>query len=512
MNDPRLNDSELIDETLRQGFEDSWINGAPLPLADCLPDSETDSYLPTLEELVHIQLEFSWKAFRGGSGSRPTSIELLLDEFPSLRNPDVMGRLLEQETECRNRGGDTLGTDDNTAPAGAKLADQATIPPSTSGSDLADDQTLMAAISIDQPTLVGESISSIPPGTVPRINLEGYEVLGELGRGGMGVVYRALDTRLKRVVALKMVLAGVHADPEDLKRFQLEAEAVAQLQHPNIVQIHDVGEHEGRPFFSLEFVEGGELASKIAGEPQPHEEAAQLVETLSRAMHFAHERNIIHRDLKPANVLLTKDGQPKITDFGLAKRLEDDAGQTASGSIMGTPSYMSPEQAGRQQGQIGPPTDVYALGALLYCLLTGRPPFQSASVMDTVLQVLEKEPVPPHQLVPDLDRNLETITLKCLQKDPARRYQTAEEVADELERYLNHEPILARPVSALERAWRWCRRKAGSRRAAPGPGRLADWRHRRIVIVRRLGATTTRDCRNRTTPRTAAVPTGRRGR
>ena len=176
-------------------------------------------------------------------------------------------------------------------------------------------------------------------------------------------------------------------------------------------------------------------------------------------MHFAHERNIIHRDLKPANVLLTADGQPKITDFGLAKRLEDESGQTASGSIMGTPSYMSPEQAGRQQGKIGPPTDVYALGALLYCLLTGRPPFQSSSVMDTVLQVLEKEPVPPHQLVPGLDKNLETITLKCLQKDPGRRYQTAEEVADELQRFINHEPILARPVSAPERAWRWCRRK-----------------------------------------------------
>ena len=275
----------------------------------------------------------------------------------------------------------------------------------------------------------------------------------------MGVVYRALDVRLKRVVALKMVLAGVHADPGDLKRFQLEAEAVAQLQHPNIVQIHDVGEHEGKPYFSLEFVEGGELASQIAGEPQPPDEAARLVETLSRAMQFAHERNIIHRDLKPANVLLTADGQPKITDFGLAKRLEDDSGQTASGSIMGTPSYMAPEQAGGHQARIGPQADVYALGAVLYCLLTGRPPFQSANVMDTVLQVLEQEPVPPRQLVTGLDKNLETITLKCLQKDPARRYQAAEEMAEELKRYLNDEPILARPVGIAERTWRWCRRK-----------------------------------------------------
>ncbi|MDC0176279.1 protein kinase [Planctomycetaceae bacterium] len=480
MNDPRLNDSDLVDETLRRRFEEAWINGAPLPIADCLPDPEADSYLSTLEELVHIQLEFAWKTHRSGSNSQPSSVETLMEEFPSLCLPDVIERLQKQESECRNRAADTIGTnaiDDTNPVISSELSDQATIPPTattvglppvsdqatipppTSGGDLADDQTLVAAVSVDHPTVVDESISKIPAGAVPQIDLEGYELLGELGRGGMGVVYRALDTRLKRVVALKMVLAGVHADPEDLKRFQLEAEAVAQLQHPNIVQIHDVGEHEGRPYFSLEFVEGGELASRIAGEPQPPEEAAQLVETLSRAMHFAHERNIIHRDLKPANVLLTADGQPKITDFGLAKRLEDESGQTASGSIMGTPSYMSPEQAGRQQGKIGPPTDVYALGALLYCLLTGRPPFQSSSVMDTVLQVLEKEPVPPHQLVPGLDKNLETITLKCLQKDPGRRYQTAEEVADELQRFINHEPILARPVSAPERAWRWCRRK-----------------------------------------------------
>ncbi|HAA48794.1 MAG TPA: hypothetical protein DCE43_03695 [Planctomycetaceae bacterium] len=462
MNDPRLNDSDLVDETLRRRFEEAWINGAPLPIADCLPDPEADSYLSTLEELVHIQLEFAWKTHRPGSDTHPPAVESLLEEFPPLDLPDVIERLRKQESECRNRAADTIGTnaiDDTNPVVSSELSDQATIPPPPSGGNLADDQTLVAAVSVDHPTVVDESISKIPAGTVPQIDLEGYELLGELGRGGMGVVYRALDTRLKRVVALKMVLAGVHADPDELKRFQLEAEAVAQLQHPNIVQIHDVGEHEGRPYFSLEFVEGGELASQIAGEPQPPEEAAQLVETLSRAMHFAHERNIIHRDLKPANVLLTADGQPKITDFGLAKRLEDESGQTASGSIMGTPSYMSPEQAGRQQGQIGPPTDVYALGALLYCLLTGRPPFQSSSVMDTVLQVLEKEPVPPHQLVPGLDKNLETITLKCLQKDPGRRYQTAEEVADELQRFINHEPILARPVSAPERAWRWCRRK-----------------------------------------------------
>ncbi len=481
---PPSEHSMLVNQPLRQRYESSWTSGSPLALSECLPEEGSGQYLPTLEELVHIQLEFAWKAYAAGTGTRPASVGSLLDEFPALRNPETLLQLLRQEFHCRTRAGDapsaedyrrdfpdldldrltvapgdTIGptaTDDTATipppPADAATipppaSDQATILPPSTGSNPSEDQTLQPSVSF------GETATS------PEIQLEGYEILGELGRGGMGVVYRALDVRLKRVVALKMILAGVHADPGDLKRFQLEAEAVAQLQHPNIVQIHDVGEHEGKPYFSLEFVEGGELASQIAGEPQPPDEAARLVETLSRAMQFAHQRNIIHRDLKPANVLLTADGQPKITDFGLAKRLEDDSGQTASGSIMGTPSYMAPEQAGGHQAQIRPQTDVYALGALLYCLLTGRPPFQSANVMDTVLQVLEQEPVPPRQLVTGLDKNLETITLKCLQKDPARRYQAAEEVADELKRYLNDEPILARPVGIAERTWRWCRRK-----------------------------------------------------
>ena len=460
--------------------------GAPQELAECLPESGTPEFLPTLEELVHIQLEFAWKTFAAGSSPRPGSVESLLEQFPALLDESVLPGVLRQEFHSRKQAGDqpsaadyaaafpdsdldqlttppgeTVGpsaSDDTATRAPVELASQATIPPPGSGSNLHDDQTLQPAISIGGPR-DGDTTPSMAPGDNPEIQLEGYEILGELGRGGMGVVYRALDLRLKRIVALKMVLAGAHADAAELQRFQLEAEAVAQLQHPNIVQIHDVGEHNGRPFLSLEFVGGGELASKIAGEPQPPDEAAELVETLSRAMHFAHQRNIIHRDLKPANVLLADDGQPKISDFGLAKRLEQDSAQTASGSIMGTPSYMAPEQAGDKQGRIGPQTDVYALGALLYCLLTGRPPFQSASVMDTVLQVLEQEPVPPRQLVQGLDRDLETITLKCLQKDPGRRYQSAEEVADELRRFQRGEPIQARPVGAVERGWRWCRRK-----------------------------------------------------
>ncbi len=221
----------------------------------------------------------------------------------------------------------------------------------------------------------------------------GYEILGELGRGGMGVVYKARQTALKRVVALKMILAGAHAGAGEVQRFRAEAEAVARLQHPGIVQVYEVGEHEGLPFFSLEFCPGGSLDRKLAGTPLKPKDAAQLVETLARAMHAAHEKNVLHRDLKSANVLLSESGQPKITDFGLAKKL-DEAGQTASGAIMGTPSYMAPEQAGGKSGQLGPAADIYALGAILYEALTGRPPFKAATALDTVMQVVADEPVP----------------------------------------------------------------------------------------------------------------------
>jgi WD40 repeat protein len=309
----------------------------------------------------------------------------------------------------------------------------------------------------EAPTLAAQP----PPGPAESVGPEvpGYELLGELGRGGMGVVYGARQTKLNRVVALKVVLAGGHAAEPDLARFRAEAEAVAQLQHPNIVQIHEVGEHHGLPYFSLEFCGGGSLEKKLGGTPQPPGEAAQLVETLARAVHYAHQRGIVHRDLKPANVLLTGDGTPKVTDFGLAKRLDGVAGQTASGSILGTPSYMAPEQAGGRRQQIGPATDVYALGAILYELLTGRPPFKAATPLDTVLQVLSDEPVPPARLQPQLPRDLETICLKCLAKDPHRRYASARALADDCRRFLDGRPIAARPVTAIERAVKWARRR-----------------------------------------------------
>jgi WD40 repeat protein len=300
-----------------------------------------------------------------------------------------------------------------------------------------------------------EPASTDGPAELPIV--AGYEILGELGRGAMGVVYKALQFNLNRLVALKMVLAGGHAAATDLVRFLAEAEAIAQLQHSHIVQIHEVGKHGGLPFLSLEYVDGGTLTQKLLGEPQQPREAARLIERLARAVHFAHQHGIVHRDIKPSNVLLTSDGVPKITDFGLAKRGAVGTGMTQTGAILGTPSYMAPEQAEAKK-EIGPAADTYSLGAIFYEMLTGRPPFRAPTPLDTVLQVISEEPVPPRQLQSKVPRDLETICLKCLQKDPRKRYASAEELADDLARFLADQPIVARPVGRLERAWRLCRR------------------------------------------------------
>ncbi len=291
-----------------------------------------------------------------------------------------------------------------------------------------------------------------------RVNVPGYVIIAEIGRGGMGVVYKARHIRLDRLVALKMILAGAHASPDHIARFHIEARAVAQIQHPGIVQIHDDGDHDGLPYFSLEFVPGGSLAQAIGGKPQPPRSAATMVMELCRAMMEAHARGIIHRDLKPANVLLTLDGKPKITDFGLAKQMEGDSHETRSGAIMGSPSYMAPEQAWGQISAIGPLSDQYALGAILYEMLVGRPPFQGANALETLELVRKQEPVPPKRLQPKLPTDLETICLKALQKDPVKRFPDAAAMADDLRRFLDGEPIVARPVGAPERLWRWCKR------------------------------------------------------
>jgi WD40 repeat protein/tRNA A-37 threonylcarbamoyl transferase component Bud32 len=286
----------------------------------------------------------------------------------------------------------------------------------------------------------------------------GYDILYELGRGGMGVVYKARQRSLNRLVALKMVLSGAHAGPTELDRFRSEAEAAAHVQHANLVQIYEIGEHEGRPFFSLELVDGGSLADLIKGHPQSPQLAAQMVETIARAAHAAHQAGIVHRDLKPANILLTPAGIPKITDFGLAKRL-DGAARTATGDILGTPIYMAPEQAAGRVHQIGPATDVYALGVILYEMLTGRPPFLSEVSLDIVRQVISDEPVSPSRLQPRLPRDLVTICLKCLEKDPKKRYATAAALADDLRRFLDGEPITARPTSRVQRVVKWAKRR-----------------------------------------------------
>ena len=306
-----------------------------------------------------------------------------------------------------------------------------------------------------------ESVA-LPPstaeGTAPApVQVLGYEILGELGRGAMGVVYRARQVKAGRLVALKMILAGVHAGRDELARFRSEAEAIARLQHPHIVQVHEVGEQDGLPFFSLELCPGGSLEKKLSGTPLPTQEAAALVEVLARAMQAAHQKGILHRDLKPANVLLAEDGTLKITDFGLAKKI-DEAGQTASGAVMGTPSYMAPEQAGGKSKDIGPWSDVWALGAILYECLTGRPPFKAATPLGTLEQLLYQEPVLPSRLQPRTPRDLETVCLTCLEKDPRKRYASAEDLADDLGRFLRGEPILARPTGRIERAWKFVRR------------------------------------------------------
>jgi WD40 repeat protein len=286
----------------------------------------------------------------------------------------------------------------------------------------------------------------------------GYEILAELGRGGMGVVYKARHLRLSRVVALKMILAGGHAAVSERLRFLGEAEVVASLQHANIVSLLEYGEHQGLPFFTLEFMPGGSLAHRLDGVPQPAREAARLIEQLARAIHYAHTRGIVHRDIKPGNILLAEDGTPKITDFGLARRGEPGSGLTATGEVLGTPSYMAPEQAGGKTKDAGPAADIYALGAILYECLTGRPPFRAANTVETVLQVVNQEAVSVRQVQPHTPVDLATVCHKCLQKEPNKRYASAQELAEDCVAFLEGKPIRARPVGKLERGWRWCRR------------------------------------------------------
>jgi tRNA A-37 threonylcarbamoyl transferase component Bud32 len=307
------------------------------------------------------------------------------------------------------------------------------------------------------------SATAIAPEAGVRLKYFGdYELLEEVARGGMGVVWKVRQTSLNRDVALKMIRAGALASPEEVQRFLREAEAAANLQHPNIVAIHEVGEHGGQHYFSMDYVAGRDLGAIVKDGPLPAWRAARYVKIIAEAIHFAHQRGTLHRDLKPQNVLIDAADQPRITDFGLAKIMKDDGRLTQSGVVMGSPSYMPPEQAAGRHGDIGPASDVYSLGAMLYELLTGRPPFRAATALATLRDVMEAEPAAPRRLLGTIPPDLETICLKCLEKAPAARYPTARALAEELDRFLKGEPIQARPASAVRKTVSWARRHPGA--------------------------------------------------
>ena len=298
-----------------------------------------------------------------------------------------------------------------------------------------------------------------PPPARTRVQYFGdYELIEEIARGGMGVVWKARQASLNRVVAIKMILAGKFAGESEVRRFHTEAEAAANLQHPNIVAIHEIGEFDGQHYFSMDYIEGQNLAERVGDCPMPATQAAALVKKIAEAVHYAHQRGTLHRDLKPSNVLIDAEGQPRITDFGLAKQLSRDTGLTQTGAVLGTPAYMPPEQAAGRNEQVGPASDVYSMGAMLYHLMTGRAPFVAETPAATLRKAMEDDPMAPSKLNPQTPPDLETICLKCLEKRPDRRYHSARELAEELGRFLNHEPILARPASAWRKTWSWSQR------------------------------------------------------
>ncbi|MFI5459465.1 MAG: protein kinase [Isosphaerales bacterium] len=426
-----------IHEVCRR-FEAGWREGRQPRIQDYLIDVSHESRPALRAELEALERELRRS---DETVARPESGPRTAPEPQAAPNPATIA-----ETPTIAPG--SLPTTPILGAAPSSVHEEATVPPgNTPGSPH------------DQPTalVLEPGVSTAADATSPtRIRYFGdYEIVREIARGGMGVVFQARQLSLNRLVALKMILAGQLADDADVRRFHIEAEAAANLDHPGIVPIFEVGQHEGQHYFSMAFIEGQSLSQRLAGGPLPSREAAELIGRVADAIEYAHQRGVIHRDLKPANILLDQNGNPRITDFGLAKKVKGDSGLTGSGQIMGTPSYMPPEQAGGKRGAVGPPADVYALGATLYALLTGRPPFQAASVMDTVIQVISDEPVPPQRLNASVPRDLETICLKCLEKDQARRYASAAALGEDLRRFLAGEPIAARPVSRVERAWRW---------------------------------------------------------
>jgi serine/threonine-protein kinase len=382
-----------------------------------------------------IRFEAAWK-----TGSRPKINEFLVD-IPPAEWPDLLRELLILDLQYRRKLGESPTLEDYRAQY-----------PALDFDPLAD---LFTTASQPMPTsLTGaterftSSDSQTPNGKLPRIRYMGdYELLEEIARGGMGVVFKARQISLNRIVAVKMILAGLLATKADHERFHSEAQAAALLDHPNILPVFEVGEHEGQHYFSMGYVDGQSLATRLAEGPLPPKEAAELVAMVAEAVEYAHRQGVIHRDIKPSNILIDSKGRPRVTDFGLAKRVgaPGTPGRgselTATGQVLGTPSYMAPEQAAGQINAVGPAADVYSLGALLYAALAGRPPFQAATSLETLQQVLEREPVALRQLNPGVPRDLETIVLKCLEKAVPRRYATAQALVEDLRRYLEGRPL-----------------------------------------------------------------------
>lgn len=441
--------SESIDEASRRRFEAAWIADNPEPIEQFLPPESDPRYLATLEELILIELELAWK--KSSQGPR---VEQYVERFPQLDRQDILIRLVEQEFRARFENGRAPAFDEfNERWHVLFLADPDFVP-------------RLRAIT-DTPTIRGVDTTKVVQTSHGRICLGpfgGFELLEELGRGGMGVVYRARQQRPDRIVALKLVRRDrLDMLPRDsqtsaLDRFSQESQAAAQLMHDHIATVYEVGQVDGEPFYSMQYVEGASLGEILREGPLSGKKAAEYLEPIARAVQAAHDRGVLHRDLKPQNILIEAvTDRPLVVDFGLAKLAEMDEQLTTAGEVMGSPPYMSPEQT-VDSSRITGTADVYGLGATLYHAITGRPPFQAATPIETIRQVLERQPVAPRELNAEVDLDLETICLKCLEKEPARRYATPGDLADDLQRYIEDRPIVARPIGRVGRFHRWCRR------------------------------------------------------
>lgn len=419
-----LAEARLIHQ-LCERFEAGWRSGERPRAEDYLAESPGPPPPKLVEELLALEIEL-----RRDRGERPVAFEYH-QRFPE-RREIIVGLFADASPSER---------DPDETPAWPPIPSQATLI----------DSSPPRRVEVAPPPPTNQ------PAPAPGKRFGKYELIAEIARGGMGVVYQARDTVLNRVVALKMILSGSMATADERERFQREAQLVANLDHPNVVPIHEVGEHDGFPYFSMRLIEGGSLADRLGAYHDDPRAAGRLVAILARAIQFSNEKGFIHCDLKPSNILMDRDDTPRITDFGLARHASEVSGLTVSGAILGTPSYMAPEQASGQRREISPATDVYGLGAILYELLTGRPPFRLPTKMETVLQALYGEPIPPREIRPDLPRELETICLKCLEKAPKDRYPSAAALADDLTRFLQGDAVGS--IGLLQKLRRWTRRE-----------------------------------------------------